>query len=139
MYPRKGTLQVGSDADVVIWDTSAERIISKGSLHDDLDYTPYEGKAVRGAVVRTILRGRTVFQRGAPNVCTPCISAQRGAGELIACGQPDLLGWGSSWPDPGDVVEQSATSILGPALDGVLDGVVLPSSLGKRDREPEEN
>eukprot|EP00966_Prymnesium_polylepis_P305771 7065870-Prymnesium_polylepis.1 len=113
LYPRKGTLCVGSDADIVLWDAAAERVIRKEALHDDLDYTPYEGIKLRGAVVRTLLRGRTVYARGAPDA----VSAVRGGGQFVASGKPDLLGWGGVFPDTADVVEQSAFALLGPALD----------------------
>ena len=126
LYPRKGTLQPGSDADVVLLDASAECTVSKAGLHDDLDYTPYEGIHLRGAIVRTLLRGLTVFRRGTADEGGG-VSAPRGGGQFLACGRPDLLGWsgreiGREWPDAADLVQQRCVEILGPALDGVIAG-----------------
>lgn len=139
IHPRKGTLQVGSDADVVLFDSSAERTVTKATLHDDLDYTPYEGLTLRGAVTRTLLRGRTVFVRGADGATEDVLSAPRGSGQLIACGRPDLLGWRArEWPDGSDVVEQRCVEILGPELDGAspASGAEDPVGRGqKRERE----
>lgn len=64
LYPRKGTIAVGADADITLWDPAREVTISQSLLHHDCDYTPYEGLAVTGWPVRTILRGRTVFADG---------------------------------------------------------------------------
>jgi dihydropyrimidinase len=64
LYPRKGTIAVGSDADLVLWDASREVTITHALLQDGCDYTPYEGLRVQGWPVRTLLRGRTVMQDG---------------------------------------------------------------------------
>lgn len=64
LYPRKGTLAVGSDADVAIWDPEKEVTISQEIMHHDCDYTPYEGITVRGWPETTVLRGRTVVRDG---------------------------------------------------------------------------
>lgn len=64
MYPRKGTLQPGSDADVVIWNADSLRTLSAYSLHTAAGYTPYEGVQVRGMAETVLLRGEVVAQRG---------------------------------------------------------------------------
>ncbi len=64
LYPQKGTIAVGSDADLVLWDAKRELTITHALLQDGCDYTPYEGLAVTGWPVRTMLRGRTVMQDG---------------------------------------------------------------------------
>ncbi len=56
LYPKKGIIQVGSDADVVVFDPMKEFVIDKG--HSNTDYSPYEGKKVKGKVQTTILRGK---------------------------------------------------------------------------------
>lgn len=62
LYPRKGTIAVGSDADLVLWDATRDVVITHSLLKDGCDYTPYEGLAVRGWPVRTLLRGVTVMK-----------------------------------------------------------------------------
>ena len=64
MYPRKGTLAVGSDADLVVWDDAEERSVSHKDLHDQTDYTPYEGMTVTGWPATVVLRGRVVVDGG---------------------------------------------------------------------------
>ncbi len=64
LYPRKGTLAPGSDADVVILDPSLEKIITPGALFHNADYSPYEGMRVRGWPVATLVRGKIVMQHG---------------------------------------------------------------------------
>ena len=64
LYPRKGTIAVGSDADIVIWDGKREMTISQTLMHHGADYTPYEGLRVTGWPVSTIVRGRFVVRDG---------------------------------------------------------------------------
>jgi dihydropyrimidinase len=65
LYPRKGTIAVGADADIVIWDPSKQVMITHDLLRDGSDYTPYEGLEVTGWPVLTMVRGRTVVRDGA--------------------------------------------------------------------------
>lgn len=65
MYPRKGTIAVGSDADLVLWDPARKVTITHALLQDGCDYTPYEGLEVTGWPVSTMLRGRIVMTDGA--------------------------------------------------------------------------
>ncbi len=62
LHPRKGTIAVGSDADIAIWDPDWERSISQAMLHDAVDYTPYEGRRVTGWPRIVISRGRVVVE-----------------------------------------------------------------------------
>ena len=64
VYPRKGVIAPGSDADLVLWDPAVERTIALDDLHHDGDYSPWEGWRVRGWPVMTILRGRPVVEEG---------------------------------------------------------------------------
>ena len=62
---RKGAIEVGRDADLVLFDPTARRTIRAADLHHTSDYTPYEGLAVAGAVRSVFLRGRAVIRDGA--------------------------------------------------------------------------
>lgn len=64
LYPRKGTIAVGSDADIVLWDTKRKAPIANANLHHACDYTPYEGLEVTGWPVMTLVRGRVVYDNG---------------------------------------------------------------------------
>src|SRR3954468_18446106 len=64
LYPKKGTIAVGSDADIAIWDPERRETISQKFLHHGADYTPYEGIAVTGWPVSTMVRGRFVVRDG---------------------------------------------------------------------------
>jgi dihydropyrimidinase len=64
LYPRKGTIAIGADADIALWDPDQEVVITNDILQHGSDYTPYEGLAVRGWPVRTLLRGQTIMQDG---------------------------------------------------------------------------
>jgi dihydropyrimidinase len=61
----KGTLEVGRDADLVLFDPAARRTIRAADLHHTSDYTPYEGLEVAGAVRSVFVRGRPVIRDGA--------------------------------------------------------------------------
>jgi dihydropyrimidinase len=74
---RKGDLEVGMDADLVLFDPAARRILRAGDLHHTSDYTPYEGFALEGAV-------RSVFVRGRPVIRDGRFVGRRGAGEFVA-------------------------------------------------------
>jgi dihydropyrimidinase len=56
----KGAVEVGRDADLVLFDPDAQRVIRQDDLHHTADYTPYEGMEVRGAVHSVVLRGERV-------------------------------------------------------------------------------
>ena len=75
----KGALEVGRDADIVLFDPDAERTISADALHHTSDYTPYEGMAVQGAV-------RDVFVRGADVIRDGQFVGRRGFGQFIERG-----------------------------------------------------
>lgn len=60
LYPRKGTITVGSDADILLWDPNKEHTISAETHHMNTDYNVYEGTIVKGWPVRTLLRGQSI-------------------------------------------------------------------------------
>ena len=77
LHPRKGTIAVGADADIAIWDPERKVTISQSLLHHGSDYTPYEGLEVTGWPVTTMVRGKTIVRDGA-------LAGDRRAGEHIA-------------------------------------------------------
>lgn len=81
LFPRKGTLAVGSDADLVIWDMDRPRTIRNGQLHHAVDYTPYEGIEVKAWPAVTLSRGRVVWQDGQ-------YLGRAGHGEFLRCDRP---------------------------------------------------
>lgn len=60
IYPQKGALLPGSDADLVIWETGVQRTVHHRNLHDALDYTPYEGLSVTAWPSHVVSRGQLV-------------------------------------------------------------------------------
>jgi len=64
LYPQKGTIAVGSDADLTLWDAKERRVIRNDLLNHGADYTPYEGLKVQGWPVTVILRGQIAVQDG---------------------------------------------------------------------------
>lgn len=81
LYPQKGTIAVGSDADLVLWDATRKVTLANANLHHNVDYTPYEGFQVTGYPVMTLLRGRTVWNDGE-------VRAEPGAGRFLPCATP---------------------------------------------------
>ena len=76
LHPRKGTIAVGSDADIAIWDPNWKRTITRSILHDNMDYTPYEGMEVTGWPKTVINRGRVVVE-------DETLLVARGSGEFL--------------------------------------------------------
>jgi dihydropyrimidinase len=64
MYPRKGTIAPGADADVVVWDPQQRHTLSVKTLHMRVDYNPYEGREVSGAPRAVLSRGKVVVENG---------------------------------------------------------------------------
>jgi dihydropyrimidinase len=64
MYPRKGIIEEGADADLVIWDGEKERIISKSTHHQAVDFNIFEGMKVYGEAVMTMSGGKVKWQNG---------------------------------------------------------------------------
>ena len=76
LYPRKGTIAVGSDADITIIDPEKEVTITQATLHGKTDYTPFEGFKVKGYPVTTLCRGTVLVENGK-------LLAQSGHGEFL--------------------------------------------------------
>ncbi|MGZ3422110.1 MAG: dihydropyrimidinase [Polyangiales bacterium] len=64
MFPRKGTIAPGSDADILVWDPEKEHVLSVETLHMRVDYSPFEGKVVKGAATHVLSRGELVIENG---------------------------------------------------------------------------
>ncbi|MBI5476745.1 MAG: dihydropyrimidinase [Ignavibacteriales bacterium] len=64
LYPQKGTIEVGSDADIVIWDPEMEHIISSTTHHMNVDYNLYEGYKIRGQAITVLSRGNYLVKNG---------------------------------------------------------------------------
>jgi dihydropyrimidinase len=64
MYPRKGAIAVGSDADIVVYDPNAKRTISAKTHHMDVDYSCYEGRTVQGRADIVLSRGTVIVRDG---------------------------------------------------------------------------
>lgn len=64
LWPRKGALRPGSDADIVVYDPEPEDAIEAEGLHHLAGYTPYEGIQVKGRVMATVSRGQIIYREG---------------------------------------------------------------------------
>jgi len=80
MYPRKGTIAVGSDADVVVFDPKEQHKISAKTHHMNVDYSGYEGWKVTGKVKTVILRGQVAIDEGK-------VKVKKGYGQFIKRGK----------------------------------------------------
>ena len=80
LYPRKGSIAIGADADLAIWDPTITRKIRHADLHDGSDYTPYEGMEVTGWPVSTLVRGQLVVDNGK-------LAAPKGIGTFLPRGR----------------------------------------------------
>jgi dihydropyrimidinase len=64
LYPRKGTIAVGADADLLVWDGEKRHVLSEKTLHMRVDYSPFEGREVVGAPTHVMSRGKIVVEGG---------------------------------------------------------------------------
>ena len=76
IYPRKGSMTVGADADIVVWDPAATKTISAKTHHQNVDFNIFEGQSVTGCASHTVSQGKVVFTNGELRV-------ERGAGKYI--------------------------------------------------------
>ena len=76
LYPRKGALRIGSDADVVLVDTEQEHVLSNDNIVSKAGWTPFDGRRVKGRAVMTMLRGQVVAENGK-------VTAEPGGGRFV--------------------------------------------------------
>jgi len=76
LHPQKGTIAVGSDADIAIWDPDLEQTIEHAMLHDNVGYTPYAGIKIKGWPTIVLSRGKIVVQDNT-------LQAERGDGRFL--------------------------------------------------------
>jgi dihydropyrimidinase len=84
LYPDKGSVMIGADADIVLWDMAKEHTMSAKTHHMNVDYSAYEGMKVKGMPVRTFLRGKTIMKDGE-------FLAERGSGRYVRRGFGQIL------------------------------------------------
>ncbi|GAD21698.1 dihydropyrimidinase [Acidovorax sp. MR-S7] len=82
LHPKKGSISIGADADLVIWD-ERELTLSNAMLHHAVDYTPYEGMKLKAWPGMTLSRGEVVWDGKA-------FTAPKGRGRFLRCGRPSL-------------------------------------------------
>ena len=83
LYPKKGTIQTGSDADLVLIDPKKKWTITTEKMHGNADYTCYEGMKVTGAIEKVFLRGREIVTDGN-------FVGTRGEGQYLKRGKSSL-------------------------------------------------
>lgn len=124
IYPRKGKIQAGSDADVVVWDPEKERVFSADTHHSACDFNILEGFRCRGAPVYVISQGRVVVEGGE-------VHAVKGAGKFVPMAPncnyvyaavrqreaavPHKVDRSAAQPPPEAAEEQAVTAAVAPA------------------------
>ena len=81
LYPRKGTIAIGADADLALWDPDREVTVRWDDLHDNVGYTPYEGRHITGWPATVLSRGRRIVDGGE-------LLVERGSGRFLRCERP---------------------------------------------------
>lgn len=76
IYPRKGSITVGADADIVLWDPNGSRTISAKTHHQNIDFNIFEGRTVKGIAAHTLSQGKLVWTQGE-------LRTVKGAGKYI--------------------------------------------------------
>jgi dihydropyrimidinase len=99
IYPRKGAISVGADADVVVWDPSATRMISARTHHQNVDFNVFEGMTVTGVPSHTVAAGHVAWAGGE-------LDARRGTGKHV-----DRPPFPAYFPKPTQAIEPRAREV----------------------------
>ncbi|MEM7160652.1 MAG: dihydropyrimidinase [Myxococcota bacterium] len=108
IFPRKGAIMKGADADIVVWDPNATRTISAKTHHQNIDFNIYEGMEVTGNAAVTVSRGMVVWENGE-------LKTERGRGKYI-----DRPCWAPYWDSQksrNEHAEPSPVERVLPAID----------------------
>jgi dihydropyrimidinase len=89
LYPRKGTIAPGADADLVIWDPNRKVKVTAAMLHDNVGYTPYEGREITGWPTTVIAGGEVAVEDGH-------VAARPGRGRFLPCSTPGPMRAGAA-------------------------------------------
>lgn len=92
LYPRKGTIAPGTDADLVLWDPKRKVALNNAVMQHIIDYTPYEGMEVTGWPLATVRRGEVVMRHGK-------VQAEPGSGRFLARDPYDYIKPSGNLPD----------------------------------------
>ena len=97
LHPRKGTIAIGADADLVLWDADRTVRLDNAMMQHAVDYTPFEGRTVRGWPRTVLLRGQVAMHEGE-------VRSQPGDGRFLPRGPYDMLKPSGRLPTPFDPV-----------------------------------
>ncbi|MEO1103211.1 MAG: amidohydrolase family protein, partial [Pseudomonadota bacterium] len=109
MHPRKGTIAIGSDADITVWDPEEARVVTAADMHDAMDYTPFEGRSYTGWPETVITNGRIALHKGE-------LRAERGDGAFIKRAPFDFTGYTAGPPPELDPSNGFGVKLVGDRL-----------------------
>lgn len=84
LYPRKGTIAIGADADLLVWDGEKRHMLNHDTMHMRVDYSPYEGREVVGAPTHVLSHGKVVVENGS-------YKGKKGDGRFLKRGTFNLM------------------------------------------------
>ena len=105
LHPRKGTIAIGADADLAIWDPDLTRTVSAAGMHDNMDYTPFEGVQLQGWPVTMISRGEVIVEGGE-------LKAKRGRGQFLKRAPFDATGYSAGAAPELDPTQNFGATLL---------------------------
>jgi len=105
LHPRKGTIAIGADADLAIWDPDLTRTVSAAGMHDNMDYTPFDGVQLQGWPVTMISRGEVIVEGGE-------LKAKRGRGQFLKRAPFDATGYSAGAAPELDPTQNFGATLL---------------------------